>query len=69
VSPSIDQRRLRVLRVLAVLITTATIAIFLLDGRPVISAVVGGATIAGLTFVLTAGILFLYWGIESTITR
>lgn len=63
---NVNQTRLRVLQGLAAIIIAFTIGVFLIDGRPVISAVIGGATMGGLTFIMTAIVLFAYWGLKSS---
>lgn len=64
---NVNQRRLRVLQGLAAIIITAAIGMFLIDGRPMLSAVIGGATMGGITFILAAAVLFVYWGLKSSV--
>jgi hypothetical protein len=64
---NVNQRRLRVLQGVAALLMVATIGLFVIDGRPVLNAVLGGATMGGVTFIMTAIILLAYWGLKSSV--
>lgn len=66
-SSNMDANRLRTLRVAFVVFVLGTVGLFLLDGRPVWVSVVGRGTLGGLSFVIEAGMLFLYWGWQSTV--
>lgn len=66
---NVDQSRLRVLQGLATIIILAAIGMFFIDGRPIFESLVGGATMGGIAFILTALILLAYWGLKSSFTN
>lgn len=65
----INKSRVRTLQVLAAAIVLFAIFAMLLSGQPVFVAVISGITAGGLTFMLTALILFAYWGFQSSFSK
>jgi hypothetical protein len=65
--PRVNQRRLRILQALAAVIVLSAIGIGIVSGQTLYSAFVGGTTIGGMTFLLAAAVLFVYWGVRSTL--
>jgi multisubunit Na+/H+ antiporter MnhB subunit len=62
-----DQRRLRTLQVLFVLLVLFSIGAFLVGRSPPDVSIVGGFVLGGSSFIVAAGMLFLYWGWQSTV--
>lgn len=62
-----NQRRLRILQGLAAVSILFGIGIYIIDGRSILTSVVRGATAGMVSFIMTAVILFVYWGLKSTV--